>query len=280
MRNLKLALLAFLITPFLISCDEDEDNLTIDDDEVIELTSTCKIDQITRTENGYASVHTYHYDGDKITKITDRNEGASEDNSSIEVTYNTDGTYQKIEEFSDWGDGYQLRRLYTYTYNTDGKISVMNQTRYDYSEAYNSTTTITYEGGNPVSVISTGADNMKVTDITFEDGNMKTAKLDFNGDGSVVVDIIITSDDKYNNAKHDLPTENILDFYNENNMISVEFVNAFTMGETEVPAGSKIVDRTLTYTAEGEVLKMIDHPTIFDGDNGENRTKDFAYICN
>jgi len=268
-----------LISLLFYACEKD--NVT-PDDEFDETTTTCKIEQVVRVDGGNTDILSFGYnDTDALRRIGERHDGEATDYKVTEVEFNDDGTIRLIEEYDIASNPDFLLRSYTYTWS-GGKIITIVEQRNDVTSPYSKTYTYAYNGDNLASITESGdpdGENMKMTDIVYEKGNMKSATIDFSGDGLITAKLTASFDDKYNHAKHLLPLpEVMLESFNNNNIISVELAEEVNLIIITYPAGSKILDRSYTYNDENEVAIKTDKPGILD-DSGGNRTYTVTYIC-
>jgi hypothetical protein len=216
-----------------------------------------------------------------LRRVGVRRDGEVNDYEVAEVTFNEDGSIYKIEEFDIASNPDFLLRAYTYTYSGD-KIITITELRNDAATPYTRTHVYKYNGDNLASITQSGdpdGENMKMTNIVYENGNMKSADFDFDGTGLIIAKVTATCDDKFNHVKHLLPLpEAMMERFNNNNVVSVQLVEDVNMGVQNVPAGSKILDRVYTYNDNNEVATKTDKPGFFD-DGGSDGVWTITYLC-
>ena len=282
MEYLRKCLIVILtvFTVAFVACEKDG---ATPEDEFTETTTTCRIDKIIRVEKGNTDILSFGYTetNDTLRRVGEKHDGETNDYEVTEVEFNDDGSIKRIEEYDVASNPDFLLRSYTYTWSGNKIVTIVEQ-RNDVTTPYSKTHTYTYNGDKLASVTESGnpdGENMKMLNIVYENGNVKTMDIDFKGDGITVAKVAGTFDDKYNHVKHLLPLpEVMLELFNNNNIISIELTEELSMGLETAPVGSKIIDRTYTYNDQNEVASKTDKPTFVE-ESGGNRVWTITYLC-
>ncbi|MFC2152876.1 hypothetical protein ACFLSE_10160 [Bacteroidota bacterium] len=258
MRNLKLFLIALLVSTFIVSCSDDDDK-----------TLVCKIlsEYFTSDQDTRYAEYVYDDVSGLLAKINYSSHSGSDVGYYDTLFYNTSDQLIKVES---WEPGSaEVNKTVNYTY-TNGKITRIVETGTNWDGVqevpYTSTADFTYSGNNLATItISGGRDNMGFKNFTYSGGNLNTVDVDFFGNDSVWTGIrAVHYDAKKNIEKNLVPQWSYIMFASStNNYGMLLFTDSVIMGggDQSIEIGDTLFRRSYTYNIYDQVETLSSYPS-------------------
>lgn len=270
MKKLNYLLMGLLFIGLCFSCDDDNDDDTVNDNGNETPEITCKILSINMMRGEDTRYESYVYDTvtGNVVKVNYSETSTSEVDHYELITY-TDNKFNTIKEYSSDGNTVYSTKTFTYTGDNITKI-VEEGTEWDDENnqevPYTTTAMFTYEGDLVSSITVTGdRENMTFKNLTYESGNLKKVEVDMSGNGDWVEMEVKLYDDKKSIYKSLIPDwDAILFGSSANNMMIMVSNTEMDMGDGILHVGDTLFNQTYTYNTYDEVLTLTSYPTIFE----------------
>jgi len=242
------------------SCKKEE-KTTTDEKPVLTTSYVLKyvVDSISPTSNDTAWFY-YNNIGKLVKKKYSNNKFDT-------VIYNASGMVVLVKTFSN-SNLITPTRTIDYVYLANQLTSV---TEKGANNSYTKVTTLAYGPTNLLLSLTTTGDpnneNIKLSNISWNNGNIDTATLDFNGMGLIVLNVKASCDNKLNIKKNDIIPAggDVILLFCNNNMISVETTKPFTFLTTNIAVGTKVIDWTYKYDSKNNVVQKVERPSTISG---------------
>jgi len=260
MKNLKLFVLALLVTSMFVGCGDDDDTTK----------TVCKILSEFAQRDGDSKYSEYIYDdvSGLLVKINFSETAISQVYNYDSLIYNSSDQLIRIDRYSpETVDG-----VTNYTY-VSGKITQIVESGTYWNDdtqqeiPFSSTADFTYNGSDIATItISGDFDNMGFKDFVYSDGNLATVEIDFFGNDSIWAGVQAISYDTKNSLSNYLVPEwdDVLFSSSNNNMMILVTVDSVRMGDNLIDIGDTLFNNTYTYNEFDKVLTVTSHPSAME----------------